>query len=88
MGQKQMLKQMFKQTIELNQVTSNNAFKVAELFQNQFENVANQTMDQAPELSVESRETFEACSEVFKESCSNYKKLIDANLAQAEKLFM
>jgi hypothetical protein len=81
-------KQVFKQMIDFNQTTFNNAFDAVVLLQDQFEKVANTALDQIPGLPAEGRKAIENYAESFKEGRKNFKQQIDNGFEQAEKLFM
>ena len=78
-------KQIFKQIVEFNQASFNNAFSVVTLLQDQFEKTSTAVMDQVIELPVSAREAVENWAEVFKESRNNIKKQVDENFEQAMK---
>lgn len=81
-------KQMFKQVIEFNQTTFNNAYNAMVLLQDQFEKAASAALDQASGLPAEGRKAIENWSEAFKEGRKNFKQQMDNGFEQAEKLFV
>ncbi len=81
-------KQMFKQVIEFNQTTFNNAYNAMVLLQDQFEKAASAALDQAIGLPAEGRKAIENWSEAFKEGRKNFKQQMDNGFEQAEKLFV
>jgi hypothetical protein len=81
-------KQMFKQMIEFNQTTFNNAYDAMVLLQDQFEKAARAALDQAHGLPAEGRKAIENWSEAFKDGRKNLKQQIDSGFEQAEKLFV
>jgi hypothetical protein len=81
-------KQVFKQIIEFNQSTFNNAFDAMVLLQDQFEKVANTALDQIPGLPTEGRKAIDNWAEVFKNGRENFKQQADNSFEQAEKLMV
>jgi hypothetical protein len=81
-------KQVFKQMIDFNQATFNNAFDAVALLQDQFEKIANTALDQIPGLPAEGRKAIESWAKAFKEGRKNFKEQMDSGFEQAEKLFM
>lgn len=81
-------KQMFKQMIEFNQTTFNNAYNAMVLVQDQFEKAARAALDQTSGLPAEGRKAIENWSEAFKEGRKNFKQQMDNGFEQAEKLFV
>jgi hypothetical protein len=81
-------KQMFKQMIEFNQTTFNNAFDAMVLLQDQFEKAATAALDQASGLPAEGRKAIESWTEAFKSGRNNFKQQMDNGFQQAEKLFV
>jgi hypothetical protein len=80
-------KPLFKQVIELNQATLNNAFDAMALLQYRFENIANGAMDMAPGLPDEKRQAIKDWVELFKDGCDSMKQHMNHSFEQAEKLF-
>ena len=81
-------KQTFKQMIEFNRTTFNNAYNAMVLVQDQCEKAAYAVLDQATGLPVEGRKTIENWSEAFKDGRKNFKQQMDIGFEQAEKLFV
>jgi hypothetical protein len=81
-------KQMFKQMIEFNQTTFNNAYDAMVLVQDQFEKAACAALDQARGLPAEGRKAIENWSEAFKDGRKSLKQQMDNGFEQAEKLFV
>lgn len=81
-------KQTFKQMIEFNRTTFNNAYNTMVLVQDQFEKAAYEVLDQATALPVEGRKAIENWSEAFKDGRKNLKQQMDNGFEQAEKLFV
>lgn len=81
-------KKTFKQIFELNQTTFDNIFNVTVLVQNRFERVANAALNQISGIPAEKRKSIENWAEAFKYSRNSFKKQIDKNFEQAEKLFI
>lgn len=79
-------KQMFKQMIEFNQTTFNNAFNSMVLVQDQLEKTASAAL--AGGLPAEGRKAIEHWAEAFKNGRNNFKQQIDNGFEQAEKLFV
>lgn len=81
-------KQVFKQMIDFNQKTFNNAFDAMVLLQDQFEKVANTALDQIPGVPAEGRKAIENWAGAFKEGRKNFKQQMDNGFEQAERLFV
>ena len=81
-------KQLFKQIIEFNQSTFDNIFNATVLVQDQFERVANATLDKISGLPAEGRKSIENWADVFKNNRDSFKQQIDKSFEQAEKLFL
>ncbi|MGD8835965.1 MAG: hypothetical protein PVJ84_20030 [Desulfobacteraceae bacterium] len=81
-------KQIFKQMIDVYQTTFNNAFDAMVLMQDQFESIANKTLEQIPGVPPEGRKAIENWAEVFKEGRKNFNQQINNGFEQAEKLFV
>ena len=81
-------KQVFKQMIDFNQTTFNNAFDAMVLLQDQFESIANKALEQIPGVPSEGRKAVENWSEAFKEGRKNFNQQINNGFEQAEKLFV
>jgi len=83
MDQKQILKQM----IEFNQATFNNTFQAMVLLQEQFERVAQTTIDQANWLPAEGRKAIENWVDTFKTGRDNYQSYVEDSYKKVEKYF-
>jgi hypothetical protein len=81
-------KKTFKKMIELNQTTFDNIFNVTVLVQNRFERIANAALNQTSGIPAEKRKAIENWTEAFKYSRNSFKKQIDKNFEQAEKIFI
>jgi gas vesicle protein len=81
-------KQTFKQMIEFNRTTFNNAYNAMVLVQDQCEKAAYEVLDQATALPFEGRKAIENWSEAFKDGRKNLKQQMDNGFEQAEKLFV
>ena len=81
-------KQTFKQMIEFNRTTFNNAYNAMVLVQDQFEKAALAALDQAHGLPAEGRKALEDWSAAFKDGRKNFKQQMDNGFEQAEKLFV
>ena len=81
-------KQTFKQMIEFNRTTFNNAYNAMVLVQDQCEKAVYAVLDQATGLPVEGRKTIENWSEAFKDGRKNFKQQMDNGFEQAVKLFV
>ena len=81
-------KPTFKQMIEFNQTTFNNAFNAMVLLQDQLEKTASAALHQASGLPAEGRKAIEQWAEAFKSGRNNFKQQIDNGFEQAEKLFV
>ncbi len=78
-------KQMFKQMVEFNQTTFNNAFNSMALLQDQFERTAGTVIDQASWLPAEGRQAIENWAEAYKTGRLNFKKHVDDSYKEIEK---
>lgn len=83
MNQNQILKQM----IEFNQATFNNTFQAMVLLQDQFERIAQTTVEQANWLPAEGRKSIEDWVEAYKTGRDNYKSYVDDSYKKVEKYF-
>jgi hypothetical protein len=83
MDQKKMIKQM----IEFNQATFNNTFQAMTLLQDQFERIAQTTLEQAGWVPAEGRKAIETWVEAYKTGRDNYKGYVDDSYQKVEKYF-
>lgn len=80
-------KQMFKQMIELNQTTFNNAFQAMVLLQDQFERSAQTALSQATWLPAEGQKAIENWVEASKTGRDNFKKYVDDSYKKVTEYF-
>lgn len=76
--------QIIKQMIEFNQATFNNTFQAMVLLQDQFERIAQTTVEQANWLPAEGRKTIENWVEAYKTGRDNYKSYVDDSYKKVE----
>ncbi|MGD8834474.1 MAG: hypothetical protein PVJ84_07445 [Desulfobacteraceae bacterium] len=76
--------QIFKQMIEFNQATFNNTFQAMVLLQDQFERIAQTTVEQANWLPAEGRKTIENWVEAYRTGRDNYKSYVDDSYKKVE----
>jgi hypothetical protein len=79
--------QLFKQIIEFNQTSFNNAFSVMTLLQDQFEKISSAVMDQAADVPASTRKAVENWAQAFKDNRDSIKKQVDENFEHAVGLF-
>ena len=76
--------QIIKQMIEFNQATFNNTFQAMVLLQDQFERIAQTTVEQANWLPAEGLKTIENWVEAYKTGRDNYKSYVDDSYKKVE----
>lgn len=81
MDQKKMIKQM----VEFNQATFNNTFQAMSLLQDQFERIAQTSLEQATWVPAEGRKAIENWVEAYKTGRDNYKGYVDDSFQKVEK---
>ena len=79
--------QIIKQMIEFNQATFNNTFQAMVLLQDQFERIAQTTVEQANWLPAEGRKAIENWVEAYKTGRDNYKSYVDDSYKKVETYF-
>ena len=79
---------LFKQMIELNQTTFNNALDAMALLQNRFERVVTPAFDQTFGIPVEGRKAIERWAGFFRESRQCFKQQMNRSFEQADKLLL
>jgi len=77
------LKNMFKQMIDFNKTTYENAFKNMNILQEQMEKAINLYIDQAP-MSEEGKKAAKEWASMYKKGYEDFKKLVDDNLKKME----
>lgn len=80
-------KQIFKQMIEFQQATFNNAYNANSLLQDQFERVANTMLNQATWIPAESRKMIDAWVGAYKSGRDNFKKYVEDSYKKTEEFF-
>ena len=78
----------FKQAIEFNRTTFDNAFDATVLLQNQFEQVATSMLDQAGWMPAEGRKAIDNYADAFKSGRTQFKDYVDESFKKAEEAWV